>query len=309
VRPVAALLALLALLPGTSRAAGVGTTGAGLLKVQAGARELAMGGAGTALAGDLSVLLVNPALLAPIGTRSLMLMHWPGVADNRTEYAAYSVPLGSFGFWAGSVLFRSMPDIDNQDAIDAPVAVSDGALLMTFARRMGGFGGAGGVNIKVFNSALGDSRATSVAIDLGLLSQGTGRYPLRYGLSITNLGNPIKHLEAGEPLPIAVRGGLSWSRGWYPHALTVAADALLNTEQNTRLALGAEWIQAGHLAIRAGGNYSRYGGTAFSLGGGWQFRSTVLGPEAEYHLDYAYMPFRVLDSFEPTHCFSIFVKF
>ncbi|MEK7475963.1 MAG: PorV/PorQ family protein [Candidatus Coatesbacteria bacterium] len=308
-RSIAVLLALLAAVPAPLRAAGVGTTGAGLLKVQAGARSLAMGGAGTALAGDLSALLVNPAMLAPVGARSLMLMHWPGVADNRTEYASYSVPLGSFGIWAGSVLFRSLPDIANQDAIDEPVAVSDGAILMTFARRMGGLGGAGGVSIKVFNSALGDIRATSVAVDLGMLSQGTGRYPIRYGLSITNLGNPIKHLEAGEPLPITVRGGLSWTRGWYPHALTVAADALLNTEQNTKVAVGVEWLQAGHLAVRAGGSYNRYGGTSFTLGGGWQFRSTVLGPEAEYHLDYAYLPFRVIDSFEPTNCFSLFVKF
>jgi len=297
------------MLPAPSRAAGVGTTGASLLKVEAGARELAMGGVGTALAGDLSVLLQNPALLASVGARALMLMHWPGVADNRTEYASYSIPLGSFGIWAGSVLFRSMPDISNQDAIDPPLAVSDGEVLMTYARRMGRSGGAAGVSIKLFNCTLGDIRATSVAIDMGLLSQGSGRFPIRYGLSITNLGFPIKLIETGEPLPITVRGGLSWSRGWYPHVLTIATDAQLNAEQNARIGLGAEWLQAGHVALRAGGRLSRYGGAAFSLGGGWQVRSTLLGPEAEYHLDYAYLPFQVLDSFEPTHCFSIFVKF
>jgi hypothetical protein len=305
----AAWAAVLALLPGVLRASGAGTTGAGLLKVQVGSRELAMGSAGTALPGDLSVLLANPALLAPVASRSLMLMHWPGVAETRTEYAAYSVPLGSLGIWAGSVLFRTLPDINNEDAIDAPVAVSDGAIMMTFARRMGGLGGAGGFTIKVFNSSLGEIRATSAAVDIGMLSQGTGRFPVRYGLSIVNLGNPIKHVEAGEPLPITVRGGLSWTRGWYPHNLTLAADASLTAEQNTRLAAGAEWIQAGHLALRAGGAYSRYGGTTFSLGAGWQFRSTLLGPEAEYHLDYAFMPFAVLDSFESTNCFSVFVKF
>ena len=80
-RGVWACVALLAMwLPTHGHAAGPGTTGANLLKVSVGSRSLAMGGAATALPGDLSGLLANPALLSLMGWRSLMFMHWPGIA-------------------------------------------------------------------------------------------------------------------------------------------------------------------------------------------------------------------------------------
>jgi hypothetical protein len=296
-------------LAGGAHAAGVATTGENLLKVNVGARELAMGGAGAALVGDLSGVLANPALLSAVGSRSLMLMHWPGLAESRTEFASYAAPLGRAGLWAGSVLFRSLPPVDNEEAADAPVTYSDGMILLTFARPMGTGASHGGASVKVFNSEIGESRATSVALDVGALFQTAGRFPLWYGFGVANLGNPVKHEEAGEPLPLALRGGGAWSRDWFPHRLTLAAEVRLNAEQNARAALGIEWIQAGRLALRAGGAVARYGRPAYSLGLGWQFRSTVLGPEAEYHLDYAYLPFAFLSSFEPTHGFAVFVKF
>ena len=108
------VLAFLSFHSGSANASSVATTGANLLKAQVGARTQAMGGAGTALPGDLSGLLANPSLLVSVGGRALMLTHWPGIADMRTEYASYSIPLGGLGIWAGSVLFRTLPDVDNE---------------------------------------------------------------------------------------------------------------------------------------------------------------------------------------------------
>ena len=297
------------LLGGAVRAASVATTGANLLKATVGPRNQAMGGAGTALPGDLSGGLANPALLTSIGGRSLQLTHWPGVANMRTEFASYSIPLGGLGLWAGSVLFRTLPDVDNEIPGELPVGVNDGMLMMSLARPVGKGRGSAGVNVKLFNSTLGDARATSVALDIGALTSTAGPNPLKYGISVNNVGNPIKHESAGEALPLTVNGGVSWSRQWYPNGLTLAADWSFNIEQNLRIAAGAEWIQAGRLALRAGGGISRFGGPTFSMGAGWQFRSTLLGPEAEYHLDYAFLPFALLTQFVPTHAFSLFIKF
>jgi len=287
----------------------VATTGANLLKSQVGSRDQAMGGAGTALPGDLSGLLANPALLVPVGGKALMLTHWPGIADLRTDYASYSLPVGGLGFWAGSALFRTLPDVDNNIPGEAPVPVNDGMLMMTLARHVGKGRGAAGVNIKLFNSTLGDSRATSVALDFGATTSTVGANPVIYGFSVNNVGNPIKHEAAGEPLPLSVNGGASWTKVWYPSSLTLAADGSFNVEQNLKAAAGVEWIQAGRLALRLGGAYGRFTGPTFGLGAGWQFRSTLLGPEAEYHLDYAFMPFTLLTQYVPTNVFSLFVKF
>jgi hypothetical protein len=288
---------------------GVGTSGANLLKASAGARELALGGAATALAGDLSVLAANPALLVPLGGRALELMHWPGAGDSRTEYAGYSVPLGGLGWLAGSVVFRTLPTIDNEDAADAPIAVTDGLLLVSFARRFGRAGGSAGVNLKLFNGALGDVRASTFALDAGAVTQSRGPNPVRYGLAVLNLGSPIRYEEAGEPLPLAIRLGAAWSRAFFPHGLTLAADATFDVESNARFAAGAEWLQSGRLALRGGAAWSRFGGGTFAAGGGWRFRSTILGPEAEYRLDYAFVPFATIGSFQPTNVFSLFVRF
>ncbi len=287
----------------------VGTTGANLLKAEVGPRTQAMGGAGTALTGDLAGLLTNPALLVPIGGRALMLTHWPGVAEMRTEYASYAIPVGGLGFWAGSVLFRTLPDVDNDVPGEAPVAVNDGMLMMTFGRPVGKGRGAAGLNIKLFNSTLGDSRATSVALDMGAVTATSGANPLRYGISVDNVGNPIKHESTGEALPLTVNGGVSWGRAWYPNSLTLAADGSFNVEQNLRVAAGAEWVQAGRVSLRVGGGYGRFTGANFGLGAGWQFRSTLLGPEAEYHLDYAFLPFALLSQYVPTNAFSLYIKF
>lgn len=288
---------------------GSSTTGANLLKQQVGSRGLAMGGAQTALTGDLSGILANPALLQPVAARSFQLMHWPGLAEARTEYASYSLPAGRFGIFAGTLLYRTLPDIANEEAFDPPVAVSDGLVALTLARKVGSRNASGGISLKLFNATLGDVRATSGCVDFGYLTQTKGAHPIRYGWSLTNLGLPVKPGETGEALPATLRGGASWTRTWFPNAFTATADASLNAEQNARVGAGVEWLQAGRLALRGGGAWSRYAGATFSAGLGWRMRSTLLGPEAEYQFDYAYLPFSLLDGFEPTHGFSMFVRF
>src|SRR5688572_12769530 len=119
-------VAPLLLISGSAVCSGSSTSGANLLKQQVGSRGLAMGGAQGALTGDLSGILANPALLHPVAARSFQLMHWPGLAEARTEYGSYSLPAGRLGIFAGTLLYRTLPDIANEEAFDPPVAVSDG---------------------------------------------------------------------------------------------------------------------------------------------------------------------------------------
>lgn len=295
--------------------AGPGTSGANLLKVSVGSRDLAMASAETALGGDLAAVLANPALLSLLGRRSIMLMHWPGIAEMRTEFLSYSLPAGKLGTWAGTVLFRTFPAIDNEVPGEAPVEVSDGMLMMSLGRGTGEGRGHLGANVKLFNSTLGEVKATSMAVDLGAAGRAMGTKHFRYGVSVNNVGAPIKHEEAADALPLTVRAGLSYERPFEEHHLTVAWDMQINVEQDLRVALGLEWMQAGRLGLRTGCWYRRFAPRNFSFpgnctfGAGWRFSSAMLGPYAEYNLDYAFLPFALLTQDAPTHAFSVFVRF
>ncbi len=314
-RRPAVLLACVCLAWPARGGAGPGTSGADLLKVSVGSRHLAMASAETALRGDLAGVLANPALLSLLGRRSIMFMHWPGIAEMRTEFLSYSLPAGKVGTWAGTVLFRTFPAIDNEVPGEAPVEVSDGMLMMSLGRGTGKGRGHLGASIKLFNSALGDVKATSVAADIGAAGRAMGTKYFRYGVSVNNIGAPIKHEEAADALPLTVRAGLSYERPFEPHHLTVSWDMRINVEQDLRVALGLEWMQAGRLGLRAGGWYRRFAARNFSFpgnctfGAGWRFSSTMLGPYAEYNLDYAFLPFALLTQDAPTHAFSVFIRF
>ena len=306
-RIILASLVMTAGIAGADSAAG--TTGANLLKVTTGGRQLAMGGAGAAMPGNLSSSVSNPALLAYINSRSLEFMHYPGIGGLRTEFLSYSIPLGGIGTWAGTVLFRTLPTIDNNVAGEDPVGINDGMLMMSLGRPLGRTGAIGGLSVKVVNSTLGDVRGTAVAVDLGMMRSTAGTAPVRYGVAVCNIGNPIKHENTGEMLPITLRGGASWTRQWFPHSLTLTSEASFNAESDMRTAAGVEWVQAGKLALRAGINTSRYAGWSWSTGAGWKFRSAAIGPEAEYSIDYAFVPFPLLTMFEPAHVFSLLIRF
>ena len=310
------LCALIFMVSAASRAGAAtyaSTTGANLLKVATGARQLAMGGAGAAMPGNLSGTIANPSLLAYINSRSLEFMHYPGIGGLRTEFLSYSIPLGGIGTWGGTVLFRTLPTIDNSNQIyptsEDPVGINDGMLMMSLGRPIGRSGTIGGLSLKMVNSTLGDVRGTAFAADFGIMRATAGTSPIRYGVAICNIGNPIKHENTGEMLPITVRGGASWTHQWFPHSLTLSSEASMNIDGDARAAAGVEWVQAGKLALRTGINTSRYAGWAYSAGAGWKFRSAAFGPEAEYSVDYAFVPFPLVTMFEPTHVFSLMIRF
>jgi len=300
---------VLCLLVGKAAASGAGTTGANLLKVAMGVRQAGMGGVGTALPGDLAGTLSNPALLSYVSSRSVQLIHWPGMGGLRTEFASYSIPVGWLGTWAGTVLYRTLPPIDNAGLSEEAITVNDGMVMMGLGRPLGRSGWLGGANVKLFNSSLGDIRATSGAVDLGVMRATPGAEPVRYGLAVDNLGLPIKHESVSAALPLTLRGGASWTKQWYPHSLTIATEGCFNWEMDARAAAGVEWLQQGKLALRAGINASRYAGWSWSLGTGWHMRSAAFGPEAEYEIEYAFVPFPLQTVFEPTHAFSLYIKF
>ena len=102
------ILILLFLLHGESSAqvdravSKVGTTVAQFLKIGAGARPIALGGAYTALADDINSIYWNPAGIARIGgSGEATFNHAEWLAETQYDFAAFSLQasnLGSIGF-------------------------------------------------------------------------------------------------------------------------------------------------------------------------------------------------------------------
>ena len=292
-----------------------GVAGADVLTTHPSARAAALGNAFAALGDDLGALSFNPAGLASIKTPSLSFLHHVGIATVSTEHFAYAHPL-SFGVLGGALLYRSQADIANPLATDAPVTAFDVSLDAFYATRPARWfpdlpgllaEADAGLSLKYLRSHLGRFDADTVALDLGLrapLSNG-----LELGLSVLNLGPPIKFLEVSDPLPGSFLVGVS--RAFEPfkdNVLRFAADAEAPFFSAFRGHLGVEDWLGKSLAMRAGYVVdSEHSLSGFSGGFGLKLDQEGL----LFQFDYAFVPFYYdgFNSFEPQHMFQMSLGF
>ena len=308
-----ALLSVLLLCATGLRANGV--TGADALKTHPSARAAALGEAFVALGDDLSALSFNPAGLVSLKNASLGFLHHVGVATLSTEHVAYGQPF-SFGTVAGSLLYRSQADIANPLATDAPVTAFDVSLDAAYATRFSTrfsdlpsvlAQADAGISLKYLRSHLGRFDADAFAADLGLRAPlGEG---LMGGLSVLNLGPPLKFVNVGDPLPGSILIGIS--RDFEPfkdNSLRLAADAEAPFYSAFRAHFGAgDWLGKA-LAVRIGYVVD----TERSLGGFSGGFGLKLDQEGLlFQFDYAFKPFYYdgFNSYDVQHLFQMSLGF
>ncbi len=89
----------------------VGTTAAQFLKIGAGARPIAMGGAYAALADDILSIYWNPAGLSRIGGKGeAVFNHAEWLAETDYDFAAFSINTGGLGALGFFVISFSTPE-------------------------------------------------------------------------------------------------------------------------------------------------------------------------------------------------------
>ncbi len=216
------IIALLALLPAFAYAAG--DTGADVLKERAGGRAVALGEAYTALGDDVESANYNPAGIASIVKREAEISWNVKYAGMNVFYGAFAQPLETFileGYTGLSAVYRSMPEIDNEDAVDAPVNYYDAAITGTYACNLWQFikeeslkNLSLGISAKIATEQMGTYTGTFLAFDAGVLLnlKGTG---LRLGASLLNAGLQLASEKAGStltksPLPLTARAGAAY---------------------------------------------------------------------------------------------------
>ena len=304
-----------------SKSAGV--TAAPVLTIPLGARAAGMGGAFTAVADDLYAIHFNPAGLSLLDQKEFSGMFLKEFEDTSLGFLGYAHPMGFPGLSGqggatlafGSVFLdtgkieinRTYPDGTFRDRRTLR-AGSDMVLNLAYAEKIseGNFSDfldigdqSLGLGVKWVRSTLAEEyTASAFALDAGYLAQSSERN-WRLGVSLANLGNKLKFIEQGDPLPLLLRlGGACRIFQEEFHQVWMAADAnLLVREEDIKARIGGEYRFQDILSLRIG----------------YQFLEDVAGMTAGFGIrrgqlsfDYAWMLFTEL---QDAHRVSVTYRF
>lgn len=307
------ILFLLACLPFSAEAiSGKGTTAATFLKISVGPRAVAMGEAYAGLADDATATYWNPAGLAQLTTPEVTAMHAFWLEDIYFDHIAAASPwLG--GVVGGSLVYLNAGELLRADAGDTPEDPNRGSFSAANAGFTMGYGFRLsqsmqlGANIQLFSETIDARDNLGWALDAGFL------YLLPWpGVS---LGGVVQHLgpatslrEEYYRLPVNLKLGAAY-RPWKELVLTLDYNQLL--EQHGKIGLGAEYVFADTLALRAGYAYQEKIDPAelFSGVGSQAAAGVTAGLGLRYaplRLDYAFVPHGF---FGTTHRISLTYQF
>jgi len=317
---VLVLLAVLVQLPAAASYAAriypsAGTTSAAFLKLGAGARASAMGGAFTAVPGDPYAVYWNPAGLAYLeDERNISFFHNEYFQGLGQEFLSYTVPARGKGAWGlGLDYFYTAKDLERRSGLNeggdlvtvSPVEGKFGAYDLAFSAAYGRElrrDLALGAAMKVIRQSIDDESGVTAALDLGLLRsfnwRGSG---YTAGLTVQNLGPGIKLISRSYALPLTFKAGLSRRLAETGGLISLEADKPIDNYPS--FILGVEYPLTDRLALRSGYRYRLYGNelgawSGFSAGAGVAFD--------RLSFDYAFTPFGALGN---SHRFSINLRF
>ncbi len=227
-----------------------GTTDFQFLKLDVGARTLAMGGAFAGVSDDISAIRYNPAGLRQLSKKEASATHMEWIGDLRIEHVAFAMPY-SVNKTIGTSIFymTTKDDLMGRDEYGKPThnlkfeqvyATIGGATPvdpMTEKLLVGG-------NVKYVQETLDYSKSTGLALDAGLLWNTHDN--MSFGLVVRNLG-----ISDGN-YPLEIRFGGSYIR----RNLGLSADLYKFRDTDVNYAIGAEYFIKDMFVVRAGYNSS-----------------------------------------------------
>lgn len=313
-----------------------GTTAAGFLNIDVGARAVAMGSAYVTVSDDATAAYWNPAGLSQIQGPQTMFSYTHWIADITFNYASVAVPMAGIGTMGLSATFMTMDDME-RTTLTQPMGTGEMfsagsyCFALSYARSLTDRFSIGG-SVKYVNEQIYHSSASGLAIDVGTLFE-TQFSGLKVGMSITNYGTKMQmlgqdnliqvdpdptvsgnnnkiaaNLETSKfdmPLMFRVGLGIDLLKGAGNSNLIVAVDALHPNDDVEYVNAGMEYTFNQMVSLRAGYKtlFARDSEEGLALGGGIKYK--VMG-FTELRLDYAYQDFGVLDNIQK---FSLILGF
>jgi tetratricopeptide (TPR) repeat protein len=248
-----------------------GTTAGIILKEEIGVRQMGMGGAQVAVAGDVNTLYYNPAGLADIGQAEISTMYIDGLADviygsigyvhplkissdlkdkkKERESKYGTVGIGMITLQGGEIEINYLDGTSEKRIVQA-----DYVLTLGYGREIKKV--LLGVNLKtIYTTLIEEYSAYAFALDMG----GIYRFPyeklkgLRVGVVLQNLGTEIKYKEEGDPLPLTIKMGAAYEKRFNRiHYVQGAVDVVKSIDSQIRENIGVEYIFKDMLAGRVG---------------------------------------------------------
>ena len=262
-----------------------GKTGLSFLKYGFGARNIAMGDAGTALSNDLTGLFYNPAKLAQTSGSEVLFMHNQWIQDVSSEVIGAKTVLWGIPIAVGFNV-TSIDGIEYRDIPGEPITTFDANYF--FGSLSTGFFVSDeisfGASLKYLYEGLLNDEANGVGFDFGL------NYQLPYkGLAasavIKNIGSMNTLRSESTKLPTELRIGTAYTYNLEDSKIDFTGglefQKYLDTDDN-HLNLGGEILYNKLIAARAGyqTGYESRGVTA-GIGLMW----------GNLKFDYAFLPF------------------
>ncbi len=302
----------------------VGQSGWQFLKVNADARQAALGGAFGALGyGDANTVFGNPAALAYVENVDVALNRTQWVADIGYSSAAVARRFGGLGVFALSVAaldYGQMAEtinspIEGEGRTEAVVTgntfgATDLAAGVSYARQITDRLAIGG-NVRWIREQIADVSMTNWSLDFGTNFY-TGFRSLRLSFTARNFGPDSRFLGYSEEFqsePADVRMPVEFQFGTAmdffdgdgsTRALTLSTSAYQPNDGPPKINLGAEYRYAGVLAVRSGYRFN-YDEQSLTLGAGLNY---ALGAY-EGRVNYGYLGFGALGT---VHMFSVGIQ-
>jgi hypothetical protein len=300
-------LAVLAGVPPTAVAGGTGTHMATFLEVEAGARQMGMGGAFTGLADDAMTVFYNPAGLANLEGSEIHLENTTWAAGVSYQHLAYGFRYGAAPgtvalSWAVMQIspYRELneyydPESDLGVGAFDPVDAGDMSFGGSYCWDFGG-GLSAGATLHWYHLHMAEAFCEGVYGDAGVLYDTPFRN-LRVGAAALNLGPSDRWAGVGTestfgeefPLPAVYRVGASIRLyDVVRHRVVVAADYKMPAEGGQDVNAGAEYtFNKGPVFVYGRAGYrAGYDEEGLTLGAGARFPSSK---EAEVRVDYAFV--------------------
>ncbi len=279
-----------------------GTTSYNFLKLNLGAKALAMGEAFVGdSSGDLSIFY-NKAGLCKLNKISFSFTHHSWFQDINIESASFLYPFSEnngFGLGINCIDYGKIAAYDIDDNRVENVTADDLCIDIGYVHNIGSifskdFLCFSGIGIKYIKETLQRHTASSFAVDIGIL------IPSEYfslGLSCQNLGNGAEFIEERFELPFQLKAGIS-TPFIIRKDFTFNCDYVYCPKGENAVNIGMEYIFSNVLALRSGYVFKDIPGDRFRVGFG--FLSKYV------YFDYAYVPFGVLGN---SHIISLTFNF
>ena len=258
------------------------------LKLGIGARPCGMGEAFTAVADDGSALYWNPAGIGDINGLRFLVMHTEWFLGTRFEHFSGILPL-HFGSISLSVTYLTSGEIEGRNEygeLTTPYRNYDIAGEIGYGKKIGKcflFG----LGVKIIQEKIENYTGSGFCLDAGcLLKTALG---LNLGVSMQNLGTPIRFIERDTKLPMALRVGISYNGKVSIGRVLPAFDLVL--DNSVKGNFGLEFVMLDILALR-GGYRLGLKQNCFTLGAGIDHNLGKIGLQ----VDYAYTGFSDLGS-------------